>query len=269
MPGSAGADMHGAPARPAAAPAWDQARLQAATEPAPQPPPLPPSQRQSPARQWLVASKKLRRGARARAVGGHEVSGRVRAAVAVQRKANSAPAAGSAFRAAGGGAPWSAGAFCGYGCADLRFGRGGGTCSPVPFFMTFKKYFCAWLRICGRAASEVRCPVQGKRCQRQISGARLNHGLGSHIRFDSLPVPVEPAAAGARCRRAAALPADAGRPAAPRARARSGGPTRQHAAAPHQRRSRSPVARAPGARTSSGPPGSARAPLPSTTRGIW
>lgn len=39
-------------------------------------------------------------------------------------------------------------AFCGYGWEDLRFGRGGGTCAVVPFFWTFKKYFCAWLRIC-------------------------------------------------------------------------------------------------------------------------
>lgn len=41
------------------------------------------------------------------------------------------------------------GALCGYGFADFLFGRGGGTCSPVLFFMTFKKCFCAWLRICG------------------------------------------------------------------------------------------------------------------------
>ena len=40
-------------------------------------------------------------------------------------------------------------AFCGYGCDDLRLGRGGGMCSPVPFFCTLRKYFCAWLRICG------------------------------------------------------------------------------------------------------------------------
>ena len=38
-------------------------------------------------------------------------------------------------------------AFCGYGCADLRLGLGGGMCSPVPFFCTLRKYFCAWLRI--------------------------------------------------------------------------------------------------------------------------
>mmetsp|Transcript_3238 Transcript_3238/g.14665 ORF Transcript_3238/g.14665 Transcript_3238/m.14665 type:complete len:209 (+) Transcript_3238:2465-3091(+) len=38
-------------------------------------------------------------------------------------------------------------AFCGYGCDDLRLGRGGGMCSPVPFFCTLRKYFCAWLRI--------------------------------------------------------------------------------------------------------------------------
>mmetsp|Transcript_14237 Transcript_14237/g.60940 ORF Transcript_14237/g.60940 Transcript_14237/m.60940 type:complete len:299 (-) Transcript_14237:566-1462(-) len=37
--------------------------------------------------------------------------------------------------------------FCGYGCALLRFGLGGGMCSPVPFFCTLRKYFCAWLRI--------------------------------------------------------------------------------------------------------------------------
>lgn len=39
------------------------------------------------------------------------------------------------------------GAFCGYGWAALRLGRGGGTCAPVPFFWTFRKYFWAWLRI--------------------------------------------------------------------------------------------------------------------------
>lgn len=39
------------------------------------------------------------------------------------------------------------GALWGYGFADFLFGRGGGTCSPVLFFMTFRKCFCAWLRI--------------------------------------------------------------------------------------------------------------------------
>lgn len=39
-------------------------------------------------------------------------------------------------------------AFCGYGWVAFRFGRGGGTCSLVPFFWIFRKYFCAWLRIC-------------------------------------------------------------------------------------------------------------------------
>ena len=37
--------------------------------------------------------------------------------------------------------------FTGYGRALLRLGRGGGTCSPVPFFCTFRKYFCACERI--------------------------------------------------------------------------------------------------------------------------
>lgn len=39
------------------------------------------------------------------------------------------------------------GALCGYGWVALLFGLGGGTCSPVPFLCTFRKYFCAWLRI--------------------------------------------------------------------------------------------------------------------------
>ena len=37
--------------------------------------------------------------------------------------------------------------FTGYGWELLRLGRGGGTCSPVPFFWTFRKYFCACERI--------------------------------------------------------------------------------------------------------------------------
>mmetsp|Transcript_2880 Transcript_2880/g.8761 ORF Transcript_2880/g.8761 Transcript_2880/m.8761 type:complete len:249 (-) Transcript_2880:193-939(-) len=36
---------------------------------------------------------------------------------------------------------------CGYGWLDLRLGRGGGTCSPVPSFCTLRKYFCACDRI--------------------------------------------------------------------------------------------------------------------------
>lgn len=38
-------------------------------------------------------------------------------------------------------------AFWGYGWAAFLLGRGGGTCSLVPFFWTFRKYFCAWLLI--------------------------------------------------------------------------------------------------------------------------
>lgn len=41
-------------------------------------------------------------------------------------------------------------AFWGYGWAAFLFGRGGGKCSLVPLFWTFRKYFCAWLRICKR-----------------------------------------------------------------------------------------------------------------------
>lgn len=60
----------------------------------------------------------------------------------------------------------------------MRFGLGGGTCSPVPSFCTFRKYFWAWLRICksqGGAWSGWRC-TQGNILPVAACGKRSRGG---------------------------------------------------------------------------------------------
>ncbi len=61
-------------------------------------------------------------------------------------------------------------AFCGYGWLERRLGRGGGTRSPVWFFCTFRKYFCAWLRIC-TAVLLPTCSAQPSRQRAQRTAA--------------------------------------------------------------------------------------------------